>query len=175
MNYNTSIRENHPGDRGIPMNPIHVFCGRNQPNGVRLVFYFSLLCTLLSCGACEKTPVKPSNITSNDVCFHCKSPISDVTFAAELIANNGFPRKFDDISCLIADAKKLGRKNILAIYATDAQSRTLFPIQEVQLVHSDKLRTPQNGGIVAFKDPARAQAFVTRFHAEAIKLDDLLH
>ena len=92
------------------MNPMHAFCGRNQPNGIRIVFYFFLLCTLLSCGACEKAPVKPSNITSNDVCFHCKSPITDVTFAAELVANNGFPRKFDDISCLIADAKKLGKK-----------------------------------------------------------------
>jgi len=156
------------------MNPIYDFCAEHQPNRNRFLFYSFLLCTLLFVGACGRTPVKPSNITSDDVCFHCKSPISDVTFAAEFVASNGFARKFDDFTCLIADARKLGKKNILAIYAVDAQSKKLFPIEEVQLVHSDKLRTPQNGGIVAFKDPEKARDFVARFHAEEVKLDDFL-
>lgn len=157
------------------LNLIQDCCGRNKLNGARLAFYSSLLSVLLFTGACEKTPVKPVNITSNDVCFHCKGPISDVTFAAEFVANNGFARKFDDISCLVADAKKLGKKNIQAFYFVDAQSKKLFPVEEVQLVRSNKLRTPQNGGIVAFKDPEKAREFIERFHAEAIKLDTLLH
>jgi hypothetical protein len=157
------------------LNPIHGFCGRNKLNGVGLAFYSSFLSVLLLTGACEKTPVKPVNITSNDICFHCKSPISDVTFAAEFVANNGFARKFDDINCLIADAQKLGKKNIQAFYFVDAQSKKLFPVEEVQLVRSDKLRTPQNGGIVAFKDPEKAREFIERFHAEEVKLDAFLH
>ena len=155
------------------LNPIRVICSREKLNGARLVFCSSLL--LLFVGACENAPVKPSKITSNDVCFHCKSPISDLTFAAEFVANDGFARKFDDISCLIADAKKLGKKNIRAFYVVDAESKKLFPVEEAQLVRSDKLRTPQNGGIVAFKNPERAREFVARFHAEEIKLDTLLH
>lgn len=157
------------------LNPIDDFCGRNKLKGAQLAFCSSFLSVLLFMGACEKTPVKPSNITSNDVCFHCKSPISDVAFAAEFVANNGFARKFDDINCLIADAQKLGKKNIQAFYFVDAQSKNLFPVEEVQLVHSDKLRTPQNGGIVAFRDPAKAREFIERFHAEEVKLDIFLH
>jgi nitrous oxide reductase accessory protein NosL len=138
-----------------------------------------ILCTLLACAmlivcGCETTPVKPVNIGSNDACFYCKSPITDVAFAAEFVTTTGFVRKFDDISCLIANARKVGRKNIVAFYAVDVQSKTFFPVEQLQFVRSDKLRTPRNGRIVALRDPAQAKAVAARYQGEILKFDDLL-
>jgi hypothetical protein len=133
-----------------------------------------VLCTAFLIAGCERAPVKPSDITSDDVCSHCKSPISDVSFASEFITKDGFVRKFDDAVCMIGHARKVGKKNIVGFYAIDAQSKKLFPVEEVQFVRSDKLRTPQNGGIVAFKDPAKADEFVTRFKAEKLKFEDFV-
>ena len=133
-----------------------------------------ILSAALVLSGCEKTPVKPVNITANDVCFYCKTPIQNVVFAAEFVTNNGFVRKFDDIGCFIANAKKVGKKNIVAFYATDAQSKGLFPAEQLQLVRSDKLATPQKGGIVALQDPAQAKAVAARYQGEILKFSDLI-
>jgi nitrous oxide reductase accessory protein NosL len=142
--------------------------------GLRLVSGALLLCAILIGGACEKAPVKPVDITANDVCFYCKSPITEVAFAAEFVTRSGFVRKFDDIGCLIADAKKVGKSNIQAFYAMDVFSKKWFPAEQVQFVRSDKLRTPRKGGIVAVQDATKAQQLAARYQAEVVKLDDIV-
>jgi nitrous oxide reductase accessory protein NosL len=133
-----------------------------------------LVCTILILCGCSKTHLKPASITQNDVCFYCKAPITEVAFAAEFVTSTGFVRKFDDIGCLIANARKVGKRNIEVFYAADAQSKTFFPANELQFVRSDKLRTPRNGHIVALKDPAQAKAVAARYQGEIVKFDDLL-
>jgi nitrous oxide reductase accessory protein NosL len=123
---------------------------------------------------CEKAPVKPANINPNDVCYYCKSPIENVIFAAEFVTKDGFVRKFDDIGCLIANARKIGKKNIVAVYVMDVSTKTWLPGNEAQLVRSDKLLTPKKGGIVAFQDPSKAQSLATRSQGELLKVEDLL-
>jgi len=151
------------------------------PTGLqRLQSINVLLCALLACatmlvaGCGGDSAAKPVSITPNDVCFYCKSPINDVAFAAEFITKTGFVRKFDDIGCLVANARKVGKKNILAFYAMDAQSKTFFPADQVQYVRSDKLRTPRNGGIVAIQDPVQAKNLAARYQGELVKFDDLV-
>jgi nitrous oxide reductase accessory protein NosL len=140
----------------------------------KLVSCTLFACTILILCGCERTPVKPVSISSNDACFYCKSPITDVAYAAEFITTTGFVRKFDDISCLIANARKVGKKNILAFYVIDAQSKTFFPADQVQFVRSDKLRTPRNGKIVALRDPTQAKAVAARYQGEILTFDDLM-
>ncbi len=142
----------------------------------RFSFECMLLCAILISTACEKAPVKPANIGPNDVCFYCKSPIAqgEVAFAAEFVTKDGFVRKFDDIGCLVANARKVGRKNIIAFYAMDLVSRTWSPAEQLQFVRSHKIPTPRKGGIVAFRDPAMAKQTASRFQAELVNLDDIL-
>jgi nitrous oxide reductase accessory protein NosL len=142
--------------------------------GLRFILGGVLFCAVLISCACEKTPVKPVNINENDICFYCKSPITDVAFAAEFVTKDGFVRKFDDIGCFLAHAKKVGKKNIQAFYAMDLISRKWFPAEQLYFVRSDKIRTPRNGGIVAFQDASKAQQVATRFQAEVVKFDDIL-
>ena len=146
------------------------------PRGLRFVFGGLLFCTILIGSACEKGPVKPVSIKPNDICFYCKSPLDEQTlaFAAEFITKDGFVRKFDDIGCLVANARKVGRKNIQSFYAMDIVSKTLLPAEQLQFVRSDKIRTPKNGGTVAFQDASRAKEVASRFQTQVLTLDDIL-
>jgi hypothetical protein len=67
------------------------------------------------------------------------------------------------------------QKKPAAVYAVDVTSRNLFPIEQVQLVQLEQLRTPQKGGIIAFKDQDKADQFISKYKAEKVKLDDLLN
>jgi len=142
--------------------------------GLRILFGGVLLGAVVFCGACEKAPVKPVDISANDVCFYCKSPITEVAFAGEFVTKSGFVRKFDDIGCLLADAKKVGKKNIQAFYFIDMVSKKWFPAEEVHFLRSDKIRTPRNGGIIAFQDASKAQQIASRYQAELVQFDDIL-
>jgi nitrous oxide reductase accessory protein NosL len=146
---------------------------RNRES-LRLILSTLLACTFLILCGCEKAPVKPASISSNDVCFYCKSPITDVGFAAEFVTSTGFVRKFDDLSCLVANAKKVGKKNIVAFYVMDVQSKTFFPVEQMQFVRSDKIRTPRNGRVVALQDASQAKAVAARYQGEIVKFADLL-
>jgi len=142
--------------------------------GLRILLGGVLLGAVVFCGACEKAPVKPVDIGANDVCFYCKSPITEVAFAGEFVTKSGFVRKFDDIGCLLADAKKVGKKNIQIFYFIDIVSKKWFPAEEVRFLRSDKIRTPRNGGIIAFQDASKAQQLAPRYQAELVQFDDIL-
>jgi len=150
------------------MNQLFQYC--------KFVLFALLFCLFLIASACEKAPVKPVEITTNDICFYCKSPIAekDMASAVEFITKSGFVRKFDDIACLISDAQKVGKKNIEAFYVKDIVSQKWLPADQLQYVRSDKIKTPRNGGIIAFQDAARAQQVATRYQAELVKFGDLV-
>jgi hypothetical protein len=131
------------------------------------------LCLFLSAG-CKESPVKPANISANDVCYHCRAPIANPAFAAELVTKDGFVRKFDDLACLIANARKIGKKNIKTFFVIDAQSKNWLVAEAAYFVRSEKFRTPQNGGIVAYGDIAQAQALASRYQAQLARFDELL-
>lgn len=138
------------------------------------LLYLSVAVALLLLAGCGERTVKPSKIANNDSCAHCKTPINNVGFSAEFVTKTGFPRKFDDIACLIAYAKKVGRKNIIAYYMTDYPSQQLLPVEQVSLVRCDQFRTPQNGRIIAYQDAAKAKDVVARYQAEIVTIDDLI-
>ena len=148
--------------------------------GHKPVLGFMLFCVLWMVGGCEKAPLKPAAIGPNDICFYCRAPIiaggekSQEAFAAEFITKDGFLRKFDDIGCLIANAQKVGKKNIVAYYAVDLVSKAWLPAEQLTFVRSDKIRTPRNGGIIAFQDAARAQQVAAQYQAELVKLSDFI-
>lgn len=141
---------------------------------LRLIVGGLLACALVFFSACQKAPLKPLNITSNDVCFYCKAPITEIQYAAEFVSKDGFVRKFDDLACLIKNAGKVGKKNIAAFYAMDYPTKQWLAAEEAVFVRSQKFKTPKDGGIIAFKDPSQAQALATRYQAELVKFDDLV-
>ncbi len=132
-----------------------------------------LLALLLA--ACKQPELKPLEITDNDICFRCKSPIADKHYAAELITKDGFVRKFDDMGCMLEYAKtKIGKGNILAYYVTDFPSQQWVKAEEAAFVKSDQFKTPRDGGILAFKDKTKAQALGAQYKAQSVGFDELI-
>ncbi len=134
-----------------------------------------IFCVAVFVVACSQADIKPQNITENDVCFRCKAAIVDKHYAAELVTKDGFVRKFDDLGCMLKYAKeKIGKANVAAYYAMDFPGVQWVKADEAFFVKSDKFQTPANGGILAFKDQAKAQALASQYQAQLIPFKDLL-
>ena len=134
-----------------------------------------LMGAALILGACQKPAAKPLEIAQNDLCFRCKAPIAEKQYAAEFATKDGFVRKFDDISCMVDHAKgKVGVRNISAYFVADYGTKEWLKGEEATFVRSEKFKTPMNGGILAFKDKAKAQGLAKNYQAAVLTLNDLL-
>jgi hypothetical protein len=69
---------------------------------------------------------------------------------------------------------KIGKNNITAYYATDFPSQQWVKAEEASYVKSDKFKTPKDGGILAFKDKAKATALATQYQAQLVEFADLI-
>ncbi len=124
---------------------------------------------------CSKEPLKPVDLVADDLCAFCRGVIVEKHYAAEFITKDGFVRKFDDISCMVQHAKgKVKPQNIEAYFVMDFPSAKWVPAQQAKFVKSDKITTPKNSGILAFKDPANAQALAAQYHEQVISFDELM-
>jgi copper chaperone NosL len=146
----------------------------NLPMFKRSLFQAGVLACALLIAGCHKAATSPESIGADDTCYFCKSLIAEPAFAAELITTGGSLYKFDDMACLIASTKIIGKENIRSFYVMDDQTKTWLPAEQAQFVHSDKLRTPRGGGYVAFKEATKAQDLASRFQAELLKFGDLV-
>ena len=146
-----------------------------RDSSLKIAVVIASACIVLSMAACQQAELKPLEITQNDVCFRCKSPIADKHYAAELITKDGFVRKFDDIGCMLQHAKtRIGKNNILGYFVMDFPSQQWVKADEASFVKSEGFKTPKDGGILAFKDHAKAQALAQQYKAQMVTLEDLL-
>ncbi len=157
--------------RGEPSIQLDLF----STTALKVVIGSLMACAILSLAACQKAELKPTDIAENDTCFRCKGAIVDKHYAAELMTKDGFVRKFDDISCMLEHAKtKIGKSNIVAYYTMDFPTQTWVRAEEAHFVKSDKFNTPRNGGILSFKDQAKAQALASQYQAQLVTFKDLI-
>lgn len=133
-----------------------------------------LVCALVLLSACQKAEIKPLEIVTGDTCYRCKAPITEKNFAAEFVTKDGFVRKFDDVSCMTQHAAKVGKKNIQAYYVADFPSQKWLKAEEAHFVQSDRINTPKNSGILAFKDESQAKALASQYQAKLVTFSDLL-
>jgi copper chaperone NosL len=134
-----------------------------------------LVLASLALFGCQKEPLKPVDIGKDELCTSCRSIILEKRYAAEFITKDGFVRKFDDISCMVQHAKsKVKKENIAAFFMVDFPSQQWMAAQEAKCVKSDKFKTPRDGGILAFKDAAKAQALASQYQAQVLSFDDLM-
>jgi nitrous oxide reductase accessory protein NosL len=140
--------------------------------GIALTGLLAFWVVLLS--ACQTAEIKPLEIVTGDTCARCKAPITEKHFAAEFVTKDRFVRKFDDISCLIQHAAKVGKNNIAAYYVADFPSQKWLKAEEAHFVQSDQISTPKNSGILAFKDEAQAKTLASQYQAKLVKFSDLI-
>ena len=168
---------NHPqSSRAFPM-ASRSFPGRrlSGPEIHKTKIGGLLVMAFLALFGCTKEPLKPVDIVKDELCTSCRNMILEKRYAAEFITKDGFVRKFDDISCMIQHAKtKVKKENISAFFMVDFPSQQWMTAQEAKFVRSDKFKTPKDGGILAFKDAAKAQALAAQYQAQLLTFDELM-
>jgi copper chaperone NosL len=132
---------------------------------------FALL--LAGCGQ-PPAPAKPVDIAKDDICARCRQPITDIQYAAEFITKDGFVRKFDDMGCMLEHARKLTPGKIAAFFAMDYDRKVWMKAEEAVYVRSERFKTPNDGGILAFASKERAQSLASQYEAEVLDFSSLL-
>lgn len=126
---------------------------------------FVLLLTLLCVSACTHND-KPQPVDlGKDNCAKCGMTIEEPQFACEIITDKGKCFKFDDLSCLFHHIhdKKLSDSIVAKIYVADYEHPdTLIDIKTAHLVLGEDIKSPMNGGVVAFKNKNHARTFATK-------------
>jgi len=122
----------------------------------RLAVALALAFALAGCGR-PAAPAQPD--TKHDACGWCRMAVSDLRFAAQLIAPSEEPRFFDDIGCL-ATFLKSGGAPARGQTAWVADHRTKQWLRASSAVYTKVpgLLTPMNSFLVAHADAASRDA-----------------
>ena len=123
----------------------------------RLAAALALASALAGCGRGPAAPVQPD--TKHDACGWCRMAVSDLRFAAQLVAPSEEPRFFDDVGCL-ATFLKAGGAPAKGQVAYVADHRTKQWVRATSAVYTKVagLQTPMNSFLLAHADAASRDA-----------------
>lgn len=121
----------------------------------RLVLALTIL--LAACSKGAPLPAQPD--TRNDACSWCRMAVSDLRFAAQLVAPNEEPRFFDDIGCLATFLKAGGApaKGQIAFVA-DHRTKQWVRASTALYTKVPGLLTPMNSFLIAHADAVSRDA-----------------
>lgn len=123
---------------------------------------------------CQRRATEPVAIEANDMCSFCRMSISEKRYAAELIDDEGEVFKFDDIGCMANFIKqKKNNATVQGTFVMDFDRREWLKAETAFYVRSSELRTPMNGGIVAFKDQSSAEAAIAKYHGTKLEFPEV--
>ena len=109
---------------------------------------------------CSKGPALPAQPdTKHDACGWCRMAVTDLRFAAQLVAPGEEPRFFDDIGCLATFLKAGGApaKGQVA-YVADHRTKQWVRASAALYTKVPGLLTPMNSFLVAHADSASRSA-----------------
>jgi hypothetical protein len=120
----------------------------------------------VACGVNADGP--PEVAVDRTPCSHCGMLISETVYAAAYRGAGGESRVFDDIGCLL-DA--LGRRDEpgVRVWVHDAAGGGWIDGEAAVFVTAPSIRTPMNGGILAYRTAAAADEAARRHRGEIIR------
>lgn len=124
---------------------------------------------------CQKQAVEPIALAPEDMCAYCKMAISEKRYAAEFIDSEGQPSKFDDIGCMSNFIKSRNATAVTAYFVMDFNEGKWIKADNAYYVRSIELRTPMNGGIIAFQNESDAQEAIGRYRGTSLRFQDVLN
>ena len=96
--------------------------------------------------------------TRNDACTYCRMSVSDVRFAAQIVAPGEEPRFFDDIGCVRDYLNKTAVPKGAMAYVADHRTRNWVPAAKAVYVRNEQVNTPMVSHLIAFADAASRDA-----------------
>jgi hypothetical protein len=100
--------------------------------------------------------------------------VSEAVFAAASQIDGEAARIFDDIGCLIADRRAGRVSEHERVWVHDAESGAWLDGSLAVFVRSRAVRTPMNGGVLAFGDLAPAERAARRQEGRILRSLDAL-
>ena len=146
---------------------------RDKRNVLRRASFLIISVTVFA--NCQKPADGPIALAPEDVCAYCKMAISEKRYAAEFIDSEGQASKFDDIGCMGNFIKSRNATAITAYFVMDFNEGKWIKADNAYYVRSDELRTPMNGGIIAFQNESDAQEAIGRYRGMPLRFQDILN
>jgi len=111
-------------------------------------------------GCAAKASGPPDIVVDRTACSHCTMLVSEVAYAAAYEMHGGGARVFDDIGCMLEAMRREGLTpgaSGVRVWFHDANDGKWIEEGSAVFVVSSEIRTPMGGGIVAYRDAARAE------------------
>ena len=148
--------------------------GRRAFHNRSLGLALGLLVGLSLLAACGPAELRPVELVPEDMCAHCRMAVSEKRYAAQLITEDGEALKFDDLVCLANHLRGRGDQGAVAgRFAVDFDSREWVKAEEAYYVRAAAFKTPMGGGVVAFKERAKAEAAAAAHQGRLLRFAEL--
>jgi copper chaperone NosL len=108
-----------------------------------------------------------------DACDECRMIINESRFATAYRGQDGQPRRFDDIGCMVLYLHQHD-EHVKAYWVHDYQANKWMRGKSAYFVHSDSLYTPMGYGIVAMADEENAQLLANAHQGNVVHLHGVL-
>jgi copper chaperone NosL len=118
------------------------------------------LTALLAVAACASGPPPPAALNAgSDTCRWCRMVVSDVHFAAQIVAEGEEPVFFDDLGCLRAYAGETATPSSASVvYVADHRTGAWVTAASAVYTRLTRDTTPMGGGMIAHGDEASRKA-----------------
>lgn len=106
--------------------------------------------------ACSASAPAPAAIdTKHDACRFCRMTVSDLRFAAQIVAPGDEPAAFDDLGCLGDYLRGGGMlRPDAVIFVADHRTREWIRANEAVFTRVATLSTPMSSHLIAHRDAA---------------------
>ena len=110
-----------------------------------------------------------------DIGAHCRMPIADARFAAQVVLDTGKVVKFDSIECTAGWLATQEVARVHSVWVSDAAgSGDLIPAPEAVFVHDEAIRSPMGGGLAAFASERDAEQVIPDATSSLLTWDEVL-
>ncbi|MEW6323078.1 MAG: nitrous oxide reductase accessory protein NosL [Acidobacteriota bacterium] len=108
---------------------------------------------------CAAGPPPPAALdTANEACRHCRMMVSDVHFAAQIVAPGDEALFFDDVGCLREYLETQAVPPDAVAYVADHRTGEWVRAADAVYTRATNLQTPMGSGLVAHRDEASRSA-----------------
>lgn len=139
------------------------------------IWPIAIAVAMLVCAtACERTSASPAEVdTAHDICTSCHMIVSDVRFAAQIVAPNEEPRFFDDFGCLTTYLTKTTLSESATVYVADHRTRAWVPARQAIYSRLETTAAPMGSHIVAHASPSSRDADPEARAMTAVTFEDV--
>ncbi len=124
--------------------------------------------------ACQSRKPRPVEIEASDMCSFCRMAISEKQYAAEFVDREGNLFKFDDIGCMLRFVRERNLKSEAAAhFVVDYERRDWLEGEKAYYLKSEAIHSPMGGGLVAFRERAKAEEYAAKLSGKVLKFDDV--